>query len=264
MPVENGSPGWWCWALLIPSLAAFFAILTRGIRPEPPGVLIARWNAFDLLIVLFVHTASNLLMARVVRIPFLPPIWGLGAALITADAITCLAVVIVAARSESVEALGLSPPRRPRNLAMVALACLTFLVPLGVVSWTWNLVLSALGKQPELQPALGLYIDARARNDWPAMALIGVGAVLMAPLAEELLFRGFLFGLLRRRVGPGVAMVATSAFFALFHLQPEVMLPIFLVGLVLNWIYLRTGSLAYPILFHLLFNGGTLIQVQAQ
>ena len=55
------------------------------------------------------------------------------------------------------------------------------------------------------------------------------------------------------------ALLLTSAAFAAFHVLPAVVLPIFLVGLVLNWIYLRTGSLVYPILFHALFNGWNLV-----
>jgi uncharacterized protein len=91
------------------------------------------------------------------------------------------------------------------------------------------------------------------------VTLLATGAGLFAPAVEELLFRGFVFGILRSRLRTAEAIVLASAIFAAFHGQPEVMLPIFLVGAVLNGIYVRTGSLAYPILFHLLFNGATLV-----
>ncbi len=258
MPVENLAPGWWQWALLVPSLAALIALLGRGLVPEVPRVAPARWTALHVIVVVLVHLMVSISMMRLVEIPFLPTIWKVGISYTISDAITCLVVLFAASRSGSIDALGLTPPRKVRNLAAVAAACLAFQVPLAVVSWAWILFLSSLGHRPELQPALGLYIDACGRGDWTGVALIGAGAAVFAPLAEELLFRGLIFGLFKKRLGPTAAVVLASALFALIHLLPEVIFPIFLVGLVLNWVYLRTGSLAYTILFHMLFNAGTL------
>ena len=258
MPIENAGLGWWQWALLIPSLAACAATLRRWLLPEV-GLAPARWTALELFLVIFLHIFASIGVSLAIRIPFLPFIIAVAGALIISNAITCLVVLGVAWRSGSLAALGLFPPRKPRNLAAVAAAWLTFLIPLAAAYWAWILALSALGLKPELQPVLSLYLEARARRDAAGMALFGFGAVVMAPLAEELLFRGFLFGFLRSRFGAPIALASTSALFALFHPQPEVFLPIFLVGAVLNWIYIRTGSLAHPIIFHALFNGGTLV-----
>ena len=62
-------------------------------------------------------------------------------------------------------------------------------------------------------------------------------------------------------LGGGVLglFLLTSAAFSAVHQSPEAIVPIYFVGLVLNWIYEKTGSLFYPILFHALFNSTVLV-----
>lgn len=89
-----------------------------------------------------------------------------------------------------------------------------------------------------------------------AIAAAGAAlAVLVAPLAEETFFRGFLFGGLRGRIGWWGAAGVSSGLFALAHLLPLLYPPIFFIGLVLAWVYAKTQSLWYPVLVHLGYNG---------
>lgn len=82
-----------------------------------------------------------------------------------------------------------------------------------------------------------------------------LGAVILAPVAEEIFFRGVLQTLLLRlcRV-PAVAIIAVSVLFASRHdpwpLQP----PIFVLSLALGWAYFRTRSLLPAIFIHIGFN----------
>ena len=68
------------------------------------------------------------------------------------------------------------------------------------------------------------------------------------PVTEEIFFRGFVFSGLRARLGAGWAMVASAAVFSLFHLSVGVLIPVFITGLLLAWLYRRTGSL-WPSIF---------------
>ena len=86
----------------------------------------------------------------------------------------------------------------------------------------------------------------------------------MAPVAEEILFRGFVHGKLRALWGFAPAAVLSSAVFALVHQVPVVLLPIFCIGFLLGYVYERTGSLYYCMLFHAGFNGSQLLVVVAQ
>jgi len=71
-----------------------------------------------------------------------------------------------------------------------------------------------------------------------------VGAVI-APLAEEIFFRGFLYGGLRARLGVRWAIIVTSLFFAALHFSWEFLIPILVLGIFLALLYEMTGSL-YP------------------
>lgn len=66
--------------------------------------------------------------------------------------------------------------------------------------------------------------------------------VLWGPLSEEVFFRGFMFPGLMGWMGVRGAAVASSLLFALAHGQWNLMLPIFATGMLLAWLYYRTGS----------------------
>ena len=87
------------------------------------------------------------------------------------------------------------------------------------------------------------------------LVLFVVLAVVMAPLFEEVFFRGFLFRGFANSWGWGWGAVASAAIFGLAHLQLDVFVPLFALGIGLAWVYHRTGSLWTSISLHALFNG---------
>jgi membrane protease YdiL (CAAX protease family) len=92
------------------------------------------------------------------------------------------------------------------------------------------------------------------------LLLAVVAAVVMAPIAEELLFRGLLHRALRRRRSLPVATAVSSLAFAVVHVDVAFSQPLALVGLVivgaaLAVAYERTGSLVVPIVMHAVHNG---------
>ena len=84
--------------------------------------------------------------------------------------------------------------------------------------------------------------------------LFVVLAIVMAPLFEEVFFRGFLFRGFANSWGWGWGAVASAAIFGLAHLQLDVFVPLFALGFGLAWVYHRTGSLWTSITLHALFN----------
>ena len=81
--------------------------------------------------------------------------------------------------------------------------------------------------------------------------LTGIG---IAPLVEEIFFRGFLFPGLRERNGWIAAALISAALFAGVHLQPIAMPPIFLMGLIFAYLYQRTGSIWPGVIMHMMTN----------
>lgn len=74
------------------------------------------------------------------------------------------------------------------------------------------------------------------------VAVIVPTICLLAPISEELLFRGALFGWLRSRLPSAAAIVVTAALFAGAHLLPTLFPILFVFGLGATWVRERTGS----------------------
>ncbi|MGD9935573.1 MAG: lysostaphin resistance A-like protein [Dehalococcoidia bacterium] len=90
-------------------------------------------------------------------------------------------------------------------------------------------------------------------RDGLALAMAGVLACVLAPLSEELFFRGFLFrGLLRWGFWPAAGL--SGFIFSLAHLSTGALIPFWVVGMVLAWLAWRRGRMWDAIVFHFLFN----------
>ncbi|MCH7738254.1 MAG: CPBP family intramembrane metalloprotease [Chloroflexi bacterium] len=79
--------------------------------------------------------------------------------------------------------------------------------------------------------------------DGPAVLLTFQALAFITPMSEEIFFRGFVFRGLLSRMGPWGAIVGSALVFSGFHLSIGVMVPIFITGFLLAWLYWRTGSL---------------------
>ena len=85
---------------------------------------------------------------------------------------------------------------------------------------------------------------------------------IMAPLVEELLFRGAIQGhLLRRGIKPLSAILISSAIFGLIHMNPIQIPFAFAIGLIFGWLYYRTGSLVPGIIGHFINNSIATLQM---
>lgn len=96
-------------------------------------------------------------------------------------------------------------------------------------------------------------------QDKLALGAMAVAAVIVAPLCEEIVFRGYLYPAAKRFTGPATAMFCSALLFSLAHGSLAMLLPLFLLGLAFAWIYERTGSLWAPIFAHLCVNGSTVL-----
>lgn len=74
---------------------------------------------------------------------------------------------------------------------------------------------------------------------------------LLAPLAEEMVFRGaILRSLLRWKENPWIGIVISAVLFAVIHMNPAQMPHAFLIGLLLGWMYYRTDSIVPGVVYH--------------
>ena len=102
-------------------------------------------------------------------------------------------------------------------------------------------------------------------NDPAVLGLMAFAAVFAAPVCEEIVFRGYLYSASKRFAGPWAAAICSALIFGAAHGSIAALLPLFVFGCVLVFIYEKTGSLWAPIAVHFCFNGATvLIQMAAR
>jgi membrane protease YdiL (CAAX protease family) len=84
--------------------------------------------------------------------------------------------------------------------------------------------------------------------------LIGISTIILAPIAEEILFRGLLYTTLKNAGHPFVALYGVSFLFGVIHNNLVAALPLAFFGIILTIVYEVTGNLLAPIIAHSLFN----------
>ena len=119
-----------------------------------------------------------------------------------------------------------------------ALACAVALAYLAALK-AWHVPL----------PAGDTLVDAVAYSGLWMVAL----TVVAAPLCEEFIFRGLIYGGLRRSIPAWQALAASAAIFAVVH-PPLAMLPVFVLGCCAAWAYERSRTLLAPMLVHAVYN----------
>ncbi len=103
-----------------------------------------------------------------------------------------------------------------------------------------------------------------ARNgSQAARYAVAFSAVVLAPFQEELIFRGYLYGVARRFVGPAAGAVLVSLLFAAIHLHLPSFAGLFVLAMCLTLAYEWTGCLLVPMAMHAMFNSITVINLLA-
>lgn len=145
--------------------------------------------------------------------------------------------------------------RRP-NATDVGTGLVGALVGLvGVTLIVWLVTLG--GRPPDVQTEI-----REIATSGRALPLLAIAAVVVVPIAEELLYRGLLFQGLRAQLGRWPAIGISGFVFGLFHLEwgdlsgSLLLLAAFYpFGMWLAWLFDRRGSLVVPIVTHMAYNG---------
>ena len=87
-------------------------------------------------------------------------------------------------------------------------------------------------------------IESDLLFDGPAVLLTFQALAFITPMSEELFFRGFIFRGLLPKMGPWWAIAVSALIFSGFHFSHVgVLIPVFIIGFLLAWLYWKTGSL---------------------
>ncbi|HET7207093.1 MAG TPA: type II CAAX endopeptidase family protein [Terriglobales bacterium] len=224
--------------------------------PEPRSGENPPWNGWDVILIVAVTIGASLVLGTGVVIAahvlFRSLSWGKLAQVpelvLTAQFLTYVVVFAV-------------------MYATVASKARAFWKP---IRWNWprqwvaflfagTLLYFALAGLGQLLPIPKQLPIDRFFNNAREATLMSVFAVSMAPLMEELFFRGFLYPVLARRIGVSFGILLTSAAFAILHgaqlKYSWAVLIIFFVGLALTIVRAVTKSVACTFLMHVGYNG---------
>ena len=122
-------------------------------------------------------------------------------------------------------------------------------------------IVSSLAEQlgqtwPQKQMLVNLMLEAV--QDRPLVfAGLAFSAIVLAPVTEEILFRGYMYRFLRDRYSVAISSLVSSAVFALIHQSVHAFVPLLLLSLILTFVYERSGKIIAPILFHAFYNAHT-------
>lgn len=174
-----------------------------------------------------------------------------------------MVVAFVSWRVRIAEWLGLRWRQWPLAFAIAPVTLVFMWGLLIVLTFAgWNRWLEESLGVESMQEAVRLFQEAK---DPLVIALMAVAAVIVAPLAEEVVFRGYLYPAAKRFCGPAGAVVFSSLVFAAAHGSIVALAPLFILAVLLCLIYEFTGSLWACISVHFLFNAATVtIQLLAR
>jgi membrane protease YdiL (CAAX protease family) len=148
------------------------------------------------------------------------------------------------------------PPIAPSKIlpAGAGVFCVTWTAAqLAAIVWNW--ILDRLGVPQGEQELMRLFRGGHAASQLLALAFV---AIVVAPLWEEIVFRGALFGYLRTRIPRALAFALPALLFAAAHIDKpgdaRFLAPLFVFGLVHSKAYERTGRIGVTIISHALFN----------
>lgn len=111
-----------------------------------------------------------------------------------------------------------------------------------------------LGSKAQSQELVEFTMQAAKNNDQRSLFMIGVLGVVVAPMAEEFIFRGFLYSVFKRFLGAPLALLFNAALFAAIHVNLASLGALFVLAAAFTLAFEITGSLLVPMLMHAIFN----------
>lgn len=140
-----------------------------------------------------------------------------------------------------------------RFSASLCIPCVFVALAVSVIGVTSSNLISAMLSMLNLQPHTDLYMPTQP----VAMVLFGIQLCVITPIIEEFVFRGMIFQSMRR-FGDSFALVLSAILFALFHGNLVQAPNAFLMGLVIGYFVLYSGSLWVGVIIHAVNNAMSL------
>lgn len=163
-----------------------------------------------------------------------------------------VALVVWRAGSSLRDIFGIRTRGIPGQAGRGAFFYLAALPVFAGATFAYHMALHLLGYRLSMQEVVSFFLMPQSAR---ALLLHLMLAVVIAPVAEEVLFRGVALPLLAKSAGPVPAILISSLLFALVHFHLPSFVPLFVLSLAFSIAYIHTRGVLVPIVMHSLFNG---------
>lgn len=241
--------------LLLASVSGGRSVDIATYRAERP----VRWGPWDVarVVILFMFFGYMLILIESFLVTAFPLLRNgsfrmvLNSIIMDTLAVICILHFAVGEHKERLVSLGLSLKNFTANVyygIVGYLAAVPALVALVIVI---AVTMNFFRYVPEKQAVVQMFMkDQDARF----LVFASLFAAVVGPVIEEIFFRGFLYNALKKRMGVLLAMAVTAAAFAALHAHAAGFLQIMVIGMVLGYLYEKTGTLVAPVTAHILHN----------
>lgn len=159
--------------------------------------------------------------------------------------------VVILKYHQPLEALGISSKNILQNIRVGLCSYITFLPILTILFFSTIVAAKLLNYTPPPQPVYELiFFEARP----VFLILASLLIALLGPITEEVFFRGFLYGALRKRLGIASAVIISGFLFSFLHINLLGFISILALGIFLAYMREKTGSLIPSITVHIVHN----------
>lgn len=164
--------------------------------------------------------------------------------------------IVYVERHQSISALGLSLVNVSNNVKQGIIKYLITLPLIMLAGFVINLISNYYGVNPEMQDVVKWILEEKSLFILISLLFFGI---IIAPLIEEIIFRGFLQSALKNYFGGRYAILISASLFAAVHMDIFAFFQILILGILLGYLYEKTQTLAASVAIHILHNSLTLV-----
>ncbi|MBL7085186.1 MAG: CPBP family intramembrane metalloprotease [Candidatus Omnitrophica bacterium] len=221
----------------------------------------ARWGIWDIfkLAIIFVFLGYILYIIEALFFPCAPQRNGglrfiplLNAGIMDLALFGFIVYFVKVKYRQALSAIGLEIKDAVRNIFLATTGYIAFLPILAFLLLLLIIITTIFNYHPPQHTLFNLFLQER--EPW-ILIYSTIMVVILGPIVEEAFFRGFAYNAIKRKWGTSKAALLTAVVFAGLHGTLIGFLPIMALGLLLVYMYEKTGSLVSSITIHILHNG---------
>jgi len=239
------------------------------IRQRSPGDLLERslspptisWSVWDALKVVILFLSFGYLIAiaeAAVIAPIFPAIKSneriisiVNTTLLDIIAVSMVFYFTISTYRHRIQDLGLTVKNFFKNISYGVLAYIS-VIPFLIIALIVTVFFTNLFKyRPAPQPILEIFMKEEKQTILAYMTLF---VAVVGPVMEEIFFRGFLYNAIKKETGVRWAILISACLFSFLHAHVVGILPILVLGILLAYLYEKTGSLVSSITVHIIHN----------